>query len=57
MSRVNATFVLFLGALLIAPEEQENMTLNEVHQTGKGESKWPRATWTVWESGYTRQES
>ena len=26
------------------------MTLNEVHQTGKGESAWPRATWTVWES-------
>ena len=41
ISRVNATFVHFLGALLLAPEEQERhdvMTLNEVHQTGKGES-------------------
>ena len=43
ISRVNATFVHFLGALLLAPEEQQrhdvtNMTLNEVHQTGKGES-------------------
>ena len=41
--RVNATFVHFLGASLLAPEEQgrpdiTNMTLNEVHQTGKGES-------------------
>ena len=43
-SSLNATFVHFLGALLLAPEEQErhdvtNMTtLNEIHQTGKGES-------------------
>ena len=41
--RVNATYVHFLGASLLAPEEQgrhdvTNMTLNEVHQTGKGES-------------------
>ena len=28
--------------------------LNQVHQTGKGESAWPRATWTVRESGYLR---
>ena len=41
--RVNATFVQFLRALLLARKEQGrhdvmNMTLNEVHQTGKGES-------------------
>ena len=50
--RVNATFVQFLGAFLLARTEQwrhdvTNMTLNEVHQTGKGESARPRATWTV----------
>ena len=43
ISRVNATFVQFLGALLLARKEQgrhdvTNMTLNEVHQTGKRES-------------------
>ena len=43
ISRVNTTFVQFLGALLLARKEQgphdvTNMTLNEVHQTGKEES-------------------
>ena len=36
-----------------------NTALNEVHQTGKGESAWqkPRTTWTIWESGYGRGDT
>ena len=46
ISHVNATFVHFLGALLLARKEQgrhdvRNMTLYEVHQMGNGESAWP----------------